>query len=177
LRSLTGSQPPDEEARKGHEAERQERPSVPPAAVKGQRDPDRDHEQDRAEYRDPALGALGRSAALPLVGHEEERGDVGDDAGAAEEDQRDGGDPHDDGVDGEVLGDAGADAADDAVAARSVEAARCGLRGGRLRGGLLLRRPLGAGLLLLGGRLLRSGLRLLGSRVVLVGRGVLVHTR
>ena len=64
-----------------------------------------------------ALGGLGRLAGLALVGDEQDGGEVGEDACAAEEDERHGADAHEDRVDVEVLRDAAADAADDAIVA------------------------------------------------------------
>ena len=112
----------------------------------------------------PRLGALGRLTGLALVGDEQDGGQVGEDARAAEEGERNGADPHEDGIDVEVLRDAAADAADDAIAACTVEPARA--RRGRLRRRLLGGR-LALGRRLLGGRL-ALGRRLLGGRVVLV---------
>ena len=65
----------------------------------------------------PRLGASGGWPASPSLGIEEDGGEVGEDACAAEEDERHGADAHEDRVDVEVLRDAGADAADDAIVA------------------------------------------------------------
>ena len=65
----------------------------------------------------PRLGASGGWPGLALVGDEEDGGEVGEEARAAEEGERHGADAHQDGVDVEVLRDAAADAGDDAVVA------------------------------------------------------------
>ena len=62
FRPLTGSQPPDEEARKGEEPERHEPPTWPPAAVKGEHHADRDDEQHDAGDGQAAVGRFGRLA-------------------------------------------------------------------------------------------------------------------
>ena len=98
LRALTGSQPPDEEARKGEEPERHEPPIWPPATLKGEHHADRDDEQQGAGDHHAALGAFGRLAGLALVGDEEDGGEVGEDACATEEDERHGADAHEDRV-------------------------------------------------------------------------------
>ena len=123
MRALTGSQPPDEEARKGEEPEWHEPPICPPAAVKGEHHPDGDDEQEGAGDGHAALGRLGRLTGLALVGDQQDGGQVGEDARATQEGERHGADPHEDGVDVEVLRDAAADAADDAIAACAVEPA------------------------------------------------------
>ena len=190
FRPLTGSQPPDEEARKGDEPERHDPPTWTPAAAKGQHHADRHDEQHGAGDDKAAVGRLGGPATLALVGDEQDGGKVGQQARAAEEGQRHGADADQDGVDVEVARDAAAHAGEDAVVARAVEAARRrgggrGLLGGRSLGPLAAR-PLGRGLLgarLLGGRLLggRSlgawlvGRRLLGARLVLVRRSLVGH--
>ena len=171
FRPLTGSQPPDEEARKGDEPERHDPPTWTPAAAKGQHHADRHDEQHGAGDDKAAVGRLGGPATLALVGDEQDGGKVGQQARAAEEGQRHGADADQDGVDVEVARDAAAHAGEDAVVARAVEAARWRGGGRRLLGGRslgpLAARPLGRGLLgarLLGGRLL--GARLLGGRLL-----------
>ena len=124
VRTLTGSQPPDDEARKGDEPERHEPPAWPPTATKGEQYADGDDEEHRAGVTMPRFVPVGGLAALALVGDEQDGGDVGQQARAAEEDERDGAHAHEDGVDVEVARDAAAHAGEDAVAARAVQAAR-----------------------------------------------------
>ena len=106
----------------GHQRAEDPAEAEAPVAVE-QRDAGQD-DDDGADDRRDAAGLAGDGLAGAVVlGDEQQRGDVGDDREAADEDQRDGGDPDDQRVDVEVAGQAAADAAEDAVVAGAQQAA------------------------------------------------------
>ena len=70
-----------------------------------------------------AQGGRRDRVVLALVGHDERRGRVDEDAGAAEEGEDDEADAEDGGVDLEVAGEAAADAGEHAIRAAALQAA------------------------------------------------------
>jgi hypothetical protein len=119
-------EPPDSEPEKRQKREGEEEPGekpIPPAPRN--RGCDR-HEQQPARHDDQDLAAeargIGRDMAL-LVGHQQQGGEVDEEAGAAEQSRSHGDHAHDHRIDAEVPGDAAADAADDAIVAGAIKPA------------------------------------------------------
>ncbi len=114
-RSLSGDEPPDEDAGTDQKGERDDksRSEKPAAEKKGPGDEQQHHHARRSRAPRLRPSGAGRDGGRAVVArHEQQGGEVEQHAGAAEEGERDGADAEEDRVDVEVVAEPAADAAD-----------------------------------------------------------------
>src|SRR5215211_3297848 len=130
-RSLAGDEPPDQNTRGDQKGERNSDGFNEKTATE-KKGPADAQQHDHAGDHEPAVASWRGVAGPVLGGDQEQRGEVGEQSGAAREREHDGADPEDDRVHVEVAAEPGADAADHPALAHAHQAAR-------LRGQLLSR--------------------------------------